>query len=379
MKLNSIQFLRAFAAILVVYHHGLKHPMGETFSYQQNFYQLKNFGCIGVDLFFVISGFIITYVANAYLGASQSINFLAKRFLRINPIYYLVSFIYLGVILILKLVGGYEPYIPSLNKVVNSLVDMLLVLPTSGDILSFSPLLIVGWTLSFEWLFYLFFFSTVLLKIRQKAFWLVVVICLLVLLGQLLRPTDLRLLFLTNPIMLEFLLGVMLCWLYIRVKLVPTYVGASCLIIGIVCYGLLIRYDFGSVWHYKNILNGEQSIGRFWQLGIPSCLIVAGCVFLEKNKRFNQLWDNRYALLVGDASYSIYLIHPIFIFIFRLIFDRTGFFIPADAIILLEVLISIIISILFFKMVERPLLLKVRNIEKWNAVTTASHKKIIYE
>jgi exopolysaccharide production protein ExoZ len=62
MKINSIQYLRAIAAILVVYAHSLNF-MGGGDSSQSKFFFLKHFGAIGVDLFFVISGFIITYVS----------------------------------------------------------------------------------------------------------------------------------------------------------------------------------------------------------------------------------------------------------------------------------------------------------------------------
>jgi peptidoglycan/LPS O-acetylase OafA/YrhL len=67
MKINSIQYLRAIAATLVVYVHSLNF-IGNGNSNQANFYFLKNFGAIGVDLFFVISGFIITYVSDNFNG-----------------------------------------------------------------------------------------------------------------------------------------------------------------------------------------------------------------------------------------------------------------------------------------------------------------------
>jgi peptidoglycan/LPS O-acetylase OafA/YrhL len=90
MKINSIQYLRAIAAILVVYAHSLNF-IGNGNSIQANFYYLKNFGAIGVDIFFVISGFIITYVSYNLNGLNDFIVFIKKRFVRINPTYYFAS------------------------------------------------------------------------------------------------------------------------------------------------------------------------------------------------------------------------------------------------------------------------------------------------
>jgi exopolysaccharide production protein ExoZ len=81
MKLNSIQYLRAIASILVVYCHAIDIQVYFGISRQQNFYYLQNFGAIGVDLFFVISGFIITYVSRNVLADIPSTKiFLQKRF-----------------------------------------------------------------------------------------------------------------------------------------------------------------------------------------------------------------------------------------------------------------------------------------------------------
>ena len=120
MKLNSIQFLRAVAALLVVYEHSMDVLVNYGVSWQQNFYHLNGFGCIGVDLFFVISGFIITYVASKYRGFDEGMQFLEKRFWRINPIYYIATIFCLIVALI--------PLALS-NKSISS--DEVLLLPLS--------------------------------------------------------------------------------------------------------------------------------------------------------------------------------------------------------------------------------------------------------
>jgi exopolysaccharide production protein ExoZ len=154
MKLNSIQFLRAVAVTLVVYAHSIDLTMQFGKSRQQDFYYLNNIGCIGVDLFFVISGFIITYVARNYSGTDQGLKFLQKRFYRINPIYYIASGLFIAV-LIARLGGINSLYAVKLKlNLVPSIIDTLWIIPTSGSSLP-TPLLLIGWTLSFEWLFYI--------------------------------------------------------------------------------------------------------------------------------------------------------------------------------------------------------------------------------
>jgi peptidoglycan/LPS O-acetylase OafA/YrhL len=71
MKLGSIQFLRAIAAILVLYAHSIDLQMGYSHSFQQDFFYWQNFGAFGVDIFFVISSFIISYSAGSYKGVRE--------------------------------------------------------------------------------------------------------------------------------------------------------------------------------------------------------------------------------------------------------------------------------------------------------------------
>ena len=296
MKLNSIQFLRAVAVILVVYDHSIVLQMMYSVSWQQNFHHLKTFGCIGVDIFFVLSGFIITYVANKHVGVVQGSQFLIKRFWRINPVYYIACFLGLFVYL-LQLWVTKIPIVNLLKQTISSFADSILIVPTARDINSYSPLpaLTVGWTLAFEWLFYLLCFILILCKIKHKTLALSGIILLLVLSGILLNPADLRFIFLTNPIMLEFVLGVIICHLYLKFEKTPVYVGTVCLGTGLITYIILIIVGFGDVWQHISVIGGSVSLTRFIIWGIPSSFIVAGCVFLEKNGRLPKLFNNKWA------------------------------------------------------------------------------------
>lgn len=363
MRVNSIQFLRAVAALLVVYEHSMDVQIKFGTSWQQNFYHLNNFGCIGVDLFFVISGFIITYVANKHKGLDDGINFLQKRFYRINPVYYIATVFWMGIYL-LHLNIHHVPSMLYTNTVINSLVDSLVIVPTSADITSFSPLLIVGWTLSFESLFYLLFFILILCNVQWKTVCLSCLIILLIGIQQLTQPEDLRLQFLTNPIMLEFVLGVIICQLYISSGKSPTWLSSSLLAGGLISYLLLIRFGYGNIWFFQNVITGKSSLSKFLLWGIPSSCIVAGCVFLEKSGHLTTLFNNRWALMLGDASYSIYLIHYIVLNALVLIYANTHFFWQGDIMIWLQLIVAVVIAVVFYKLVEKPILNILHNKKK---------------
>lgn len=365
MKLNSIQFLRAVAALLVVYEHSLNYQAKFKDSNEQTFLHLNHFGCIGVDLFFVISGFIITHVANNYTGQTQAFHFLWRRFCRINPTYYIASFLSLAVYIIWLKVYQ-QPELASLTKIGSQVSDSIFILPITGAIESFSPLLIVGWTLAFEWLFYVIFFSLIALKAKRKLLLLIGFIGCLIIIGRLSNFEDLRLNLLTNPIMLEFLLGVIICHAFINIKSIPAYIGYILLIIGLISYALMISYGFGLIWDYQATLSGSQSLNRVFYWGIPSSFVFAGSVILEKERKLIRLWSNRFSIIAGNASYSIYLVHTSVFILLMGIHYKIEVFLPPDAIVWVQIIIALSLSLVFYKFVEKPLLKYMNQIDIWN-------------
>src|SRR5215831_950835 len=102
MKKNeSIQILRAIAALLVVYVHSLDLVGGHSNPHQPFFFNLAHFGACGVDIFFSISGFILsTVVLRSRPGTPlASGDFLVRRFIRIFPIYWILSLFFIGLAL----------------------------------------------------------------------------------------------------------------------------------------------------------------------------------------------------------------------------------------------------------------------------------------
>jgi exopolysaccharide production protein ExoZ len=351
MKLQSVQFLRAIAALLVVYVHSIDLQMRFAVSAQQHFFYLQNFGAVGVDIFFAISGFIICYVANDAAGARDGIHFLVKRFLRINPVYYIASLLYLFP-LALHLWKSGKPFDFSWAKALKT----LLILPFGDKSEWISPVLLVGWSLSFEWFFYLLFFILILFKARNKTRALLLLLPFLVIAGRLFYPlSDYRLIFMTNPLILEFLCGGLICWCYFHVHIGRRF-ALSMVVVSVAILLFEIFTGFGNISEIIVAVDGNLAMQRFLLTVIPSAFLVAGCVQLEKHSARSSVWDHPMTTLVGDASYSVYLIHPTIFVLCSTVYLRWGFFLNPDLAVLLQTVIALTAGVLFYKLAELPLL-----------------------
>ncbi|MEL4377242.1 acyltransferase [Brucella cytisi] len=144
-QLYSIQILRGLAATAVLIAHTIEHPRAETNN------AITMLGVFGVQLFFVISGFIIAYV-NAD-GPFRPGDFLLRRVFRIVPLYWLCTI----TVFICAL------YLPSLFKTtvpdVGYFIKSLFFIPaaTPGDPSDWRPIFKLGWSLNYELFFYLVF------------------------------------------------------------------------------------------------------------------------------------------------------------------------------------------------------------------------------
>src|SRR5437868_1125904 len=190
----SVQALRAIAALAVALCHfnvvsvwlaGLNGPflLGQLAS--------------GVDLFFVISGFVMVYsCGDLYAVNGGAVTFLTRRAARVVPLYWLATLVAVPLM--------------SLPSDWGSLVGSFLFFPfraAAGNIL---PVYGVGWTLNFEMYFYALFSVVIFLRRTIAVPVLCIILCAIVLLGHLLQPTLARLQFWSDPIILEFGFGMIL-------------------------------------------------------------------------------------------------------------------------------------------------------------------------
>lgn len=279
----SIQYLRGLAAILVVVFHA-----------SNNAYQ---FGMAGVDIFFVISGFIMwTTTVGTAIGPAD---FMRRRLVRIVPLYWAMTLFTAFVSLSPPGVG--------LSVGVDHLVRSLLFLPANvtqpGNPFLPSPVLGVGWTLNLEMYFYVIFAIGLLLPPRARIALIATVISTPVLLGVFLAdrlPLELR--FYTRPELLEFVAGVALGAAYVAGK--TPRGGAAAAALG--AASLLL------------VASGQPAVdfrALFW--GLPALLLCMAGLASEDLLRKR---PSRVAKLLGDASYSIYLVHIPMMAVLRKIF-----------------------------------------------------------
>jgi exopolysaccharide production protein ExoZ len=356
MHLKSIQMLRGLAALLVIYTHSISQMGIFAIGWQQRTPARISLGTFGVDLFFVISGFIIYLSAGQLSGRQASLSFLWHRFRRINPAYYAAVLVTV-ITWIPSFLHHSRPPITGYQ-----LLSWTIPLPFPGDP---ARALSQAWSLYFEWFFYLLFFLLILIRAQKKAALLCLLLGSLALLGWLLQNylTGL-LLFYTDPLMLEFLLGVGIGVVYRKAS--PNKTTALCLLLPGIALGLVLMLT-GYV-DYQAVLPPPATVrylhAFYW--GSAAALVVAGCVFLEKSNAFTPRHQNfgpelrqgfaRLLLLLGDASYSLYLFHMIVFGWIAAFYLRVGFFLNPDLAIPVHAAIAVAGSLLFYKVVESPLL-----------------------
>ena len=281
-EIIGIQYLRGIAAMMVVAFHLVSQ-------FRRMGYDGPWLGGLssGVDIFFVISGFIMV-VTTANKSISP-IEFWTKRIVRIVPLYWLVTAFMTAVLFIAPRAlqtGSYDGW---------HLLSSYLFIPAIHPVQhSMEPLVTPGWTLNYEMFFYLIFGLFLLAPARVRFIGTAGTIGLLVILGAIFGlPRHSMAGFYTYPIMLEFVLGMALGEIAKRGDLyshVPVAVGWV-LLVG----GLLFLILPPPIFEY---------LPRPFTRGPFAAAVVAGTLTLEAHRKVGEAWLLRE---VGNASYSIYI------------------------------------------------------------------------
>lgn len=343
-KLNNIQALRGVAVLVVVFSHLLviEKKFGGANTILPDWLQ---FGIFGVDLFFVISGFVmVTVTRGKFQNLRHSLLFLYHRISRIYPLYWVYTTLALIVFLIQ----------PSwVNSSQGNQVDILasyLLLP--DELL---PLVQVGWTLIHEMYFYLVFF-VILLLVPEKFMPVSMLVwgAVIFVFGTSTGSPAYNLVF--HPLTIEFLAGCILAWHYHNFASLKFNANGLVIIAGIGMVAAIIGFVA-----FTN-QNGAAPDG-WWRLaiyGIPAVVIVASITHAERN---GTTLPN-FLIQSGNASYSIYLSH---LFTINVV-GRVWKFFSSDAIydnlIVLPIvfLFALLVGFLSYKLVEIPLLMLSRKI-----------------
>lgn len=298
MKFRTIQALRAIAALLVVLYHTLQ-MWGQRVDASAPGVEWSN-GAAGVDVFFVISGFVMA-VSSGQLFHQEGgwLTFLRHRVVRIVPLYWLLTTLKLAAV---TAAGAYALRSETDFSYVAASYLFLPVVDHAGH---FRPLLPVGWTLTFEFLFYLIFASAIALRADTLRMLAATLTCIaaVALMRSETWPTWTLLL---DTIVLEFLFGVALANALSTGWKLPTQVAAVAIISG---FAVLMLFEPPGA----NL--------RFIVWGLPALAIVAGALSLEREISPS---IPKTILRLGDASYSLYLSHGFVLPIIGVVIGLSG-------------------------------------------------------
>jgi exopolysaccharide production protein ExoZ len=331
----SIQYLRGLAAMMVVYHHSVRKVLEMN---PDSIIPYSGFGNAGVDIFFVISGFImwVTTVSTMQTPAY----FWYRRIIRIVPLYWF----FILVIIIPKLL---VPEIFQTTQLEPShIVKSLLFIPHYHPLISHQiwPILIPGWTLNYEMFFYLLFGASLFISPRWRFPVLASAFLFLVLLGQWITSDNPLFITYTDKLILEFFAGIVIGVLYMRGFTLSPVMSISLMGAAII---LLIGFE-------TFLPPGGMRIITW---GIPAILMVFATLSLDTAGKIPRIRSLR---LIGDASYSIYLSHILSIEVIESLWEISDWHTDTLMAQLIFVAVCIgtstMVGIAAFYMVEQPML-----------------------
>ena len=312
-------------------------PIALTGKFVPTVPNLSVFGASGVDLFFVISGFVMAQSLST--ADRDPWRFLAKRWLRIVPLFACVSAVYMLIM--------HDPLTAS------AALMSITVLPIFDGEGYNCPALYPGWTLAFEFAFYAVV-AVAMRAPRRRIETLLALTVAVALVGSVVHPDWAPARILLNPLLLEFALGVAV-WMAWRRGLTARY-AAPALVLGIALLAVGIAVGLGVALSLQLdvAVAGTSGFGRTWTWGIPWALIVVGVIDTVADGRFERI-----VAQVGDASYSTYLTHPCLIALLWMV----GGYLPTMSPYVFAlgfIVASTMLGLVVYRWIERPLLAAVR-------------------
>ena len=326
-QFEGIQVLRFVAALLVVAMHST-HYAAERLTAGAPIFSN---GSAGVDIFFVISGFVMVISSQSLIHHRDGWkHFALQRLIRIVPLYWLL--LTTKVLFILFFPAALRD--SSFDPV--AIISSFLFLPSYNHEGEIAPILYVGWSLNFEMFFYALL--AIAMAFRLNTFRFVGGVFLICCLLALLRTPDWPVYsFYFDTMVLEFGLGMLIGRACSKERVMPTGIALGLILLGILC--------LTPVW---------EQVPTLWRpvvWGIPAALIVLGIVGLERT--FNGHYP-RALLVLGSASYALYLIHPLVAPLIPSMLKRAGSG-SAWLSIILSMAVSVLAALMAYYVAEKPL------------------------
>lgn len=301
-KFYSVQILRGLAALLVVLGHTLQHPIAEPPRI------LGVFGAYGVSIFFVISGFIISYI-NA--GRFAPVSFLWRRIIRVVPLYWICTIFLAFCAIYLSSLFKSTSFTP--DYLIRSLAFLPVLVPGTLD--DWRPLLKPGWSLNYEMFFYLLFIlfwwceSSLRRSILMSA-----VLGVLIAGAFFVERNGSFAAFYLNFNLMPFLAGMWLAelqrrgfWSGFSVNSLPVLLFSVA-----VSIALLLSVDLTALPFFI------ESLAYL----IASILLVVTALCTDR--WFRHLSPGNLFIQIGDSSYSLYLTHMFVVGAGWAVFNRLG-------------------------------------------------------
>jgi len=308
------------------------------------------FGLFGVDLFFVISGFVMCMVVHQGRGGPTA--FLVDRLTRIVPLYWAMT-------TMVVLVAWRLPSVMGTTAAdLGNYVQSLLFIPHFREDGQLFPVLMVGWSLNFEMLFYVLIALVLAFGKSHFASLTSATLASLYAIGVLFDEETVGYKFLHNTLWFEFVLG-MACFHAYRLPLLQRLPKPLALVLVVASYLAMVEF--------------ENMADRIWTAGMPSFFMLLFALQLEGPIRRAGSLMLRFIVHVGDSSYATYLSHLFVIgFLERVVYVRLGIA-ESYATSLFSLACCLAAGSLIYRLVDQPFVRGARGmVKRFHARRTAA-------
>jgi peptidoglycan/LPS O-acetylase OafA/YrhL len=340
-KIENVQILRAIAALLVAFGH-FEGSAREKMGYVRSIIPTGS----GVDLFFIVSGFVMFLTIKKFQGRGfqGSADFFVRRLIRIVPLYWTCIAMYLAV----NMISGHSVF------TIEHILASLFFIPfdasgTGGG--SYFPVFDLGWTLNYEMYYYVLFSLGLVISAARPVLGVITLLILSVCMGAFIPRSDVQLYFWTRPIILEFAIGMMIAQAFVAGIRLTSYLALAGIILSV---GLLATNATAFLISSEGgtTLN---DFGRVMGWGVPMGILFSAVVLMRKQVAAHPIV--RPFMMIGDASYSLYLLHPFVLIFLWQIWMRIPFASEYPALyVVVGLSSSTILALLSYSYFEKPVL-----------------------